>query len=149
MSLEIQGGGGGIGVGDVTFNDSEPTLIVKSGAKPQEGDTVYATENTYDIDFQVTIPHTEFLGAGPQATADLYGGYIATLAAEPYTYGVTYGQDVNASGNLVDTLFVIVGDPTGRFLTQVSVPLRSANTPATFAKLQAAATAAAALATGG
>lgn len=147
MSLEIQGGGGGIGVGDVKFNDSEPTLIVKSGAKPLAGDTIYATELTYDIDFQITIPHTEFLGQGPQATANLYGGYIQQIASEAYTYGVSYGQDVNASGNLVDTLFVIVGDPTGRFTTEVSIPLRSANTPATFAKLQAAANAASALAT--
>lgn len=149
MSLEIQGGGGGIGVGTVTLTGSEPSLLVQSGTKAVAATTVYATDDLYGVDFQVTIPQTEFLGQGPKATADLYGGYIQQIGGEPYTAGISYGQDVNAAGNLVDTLFVTVQDTTGAFTTQASVPLRSANTPAQLAKLSAVAAQLNALAAGG
>lgn len=140
MTVELQDGGDIVGPGGVKFIGSEPALLVQSGPKAVDATTVYATDLKYGIDFQVTIPQTEFLGQGPTATAELYASYIEVIAALPATVAVYYGQDVNAAGNLIDVLFVIVGDPTQEFTTTVSVPLRTANTPGAFVKIAAATT---------
>lgn len=140
MAVEPQGSGGTGGPGGVTLTGSEPSLLVQSGTKAVDATTVFATDTIYGIDFQVTVPQTEFLGAGPEATAELYASYIQQVAALPAVVAAYYGQDVNAAGNLVDSLFVVVGDPTQAFTTTVSVPIVNSNTPASFAKIAAAAT---------
>ena len=140
MAVEPQGSGGTGGPGGVHFIGSEPSLLVQSGTKAVDATTVYAEDTIYGISFQVTIPQTEFLGQGPLSTAELYASYIQQVAALPAAVAVYYGQDVNAAGNLVDALFVVVGDPTQQFTTTVSVPIVSSNTPAAFAKIAVATT---------
>lgn len=131
------GGGGGPAVGTVTATGSFATLLVQGGSQAVEAITVFATETVYGVSFQVTLPLTKFQKEGALVTAELYGGYIQQIASEDYVYGISFGQDVDASGNLVDMLFVTVGDPTGQFLGNVDIPLLSANAPGSFTKLLA------------
>jgi hypothetical protein len=126
------GGGGGPAVGGVQAVGTAPALLVQSGTQAVEAITVYALDTVYGINFAVTISLTEFNGKGPLVTAEEYAGYIQQIASEDYVYGISYGQDVDASGNLVDMLFVTVGDPSGQFLGNVDVVLANANSTKTF-----------------
>jgi len=126
------GGGGGPAVGTVIGVGTNPALLVKGGSQAVEAITVYAQETTYGVYFSVTIPMTEFNTKGPLVTAEIYGGYIQEIASQDYVFGISYGQDVDASGNLVDMLFVTVGDPSGQFLGNVDVVLENANSTKTF-----------------
>ena len=114
---------------------TSPALLVQSGTQAVEAITTYVTETVYGISFQVTLPTTLFQKEGPLVTAEVYAGYIQQIASEDYTYGIAYGQDVDASGNLVDMLFVTVGDPSGLFLANVDIPLATANSTGSFDKL--------------
>ena len=129
------GGGGGPAVGGVKAVGTSPALLVQSGTQAVEAITVYALDTVYGINFAVTISLQEFNGKGPLVTAEEYAGYIQQIASEDYTYGIAYGQDVDASGNLVDMLFVTVGDPSGLFLANVDIPLATANSTGSFDKL--------------
>jgi hypothetical protein len=95
-------------------------------------------ELVYDVVFSFTIPLVEWQADGTKYWAELYAGWVQAMGADDDVVGMYYAQDVNASGNLVDTMFVVVGTADGLNTTTVSIALSQLGGTAAFGKVHAA-----------
>lgn len=115
-----------------------PSILVQGGTKVVDAMSITVEDQLYGVTFTFTIPRTEWAGSGTQNWASLYTTWVNALAAHDYVQGLSYTQDVNASGNLVDMLVVTVGTPDNENIADVEIELSKANSPASFGALQAA-----------
>lgn len=137
MLGQISDGSGGP-AGTYTVIGSNPTIQVYAGNKTRPANQVFAYENVYGVTYGFTVDRATFMGAGPDALAGLYAGYIQAIGGIAYVQGIAYAPDVNQSGLLTDFLFITVGTDDGAWANDVEIPLAQANAVATFTKLDAA-----------
>lgn len=109
-----------------------PDLLIQSATRVVNAQTIIARELIYGVTFQFTIPMTEYMGEGPQAAAGLRAGWIEAMAQHTHVTGLTYTQDVNSSGALVDQMIVTVGTSDLANTAELTYPLEQLNTPAAF-----------------
>lgn len=128
-------GSGGPVNGDYVVTGQEPDILVMSGNRVVSAETIYARETTFGIDFQFTIPMTEYMGSGPQAAAGLRASWLQTIGNHDHVTGVYVTQDVNAQNLLRDYVFVTVGTDDGLQTATTRILLDNANTPAAFQQI--------------
>lgn len=134
MALEPDPSGGGGTVGAVSFRVTYqlPDLLVLSGGRVVDAMTIGVHENKYGLDFQFTIPKTEWQGEGTRVAAFDYTSYIQEVAAADHVVAIAYAQDVDASGNLRDVLYVTVATSATDQQAVAVVPFSTLNTPRAF-----------------
>jgi len=135
MVLPVDDGGGGANPGDFTVLGQYPDLLVQSATRVVNAQTIIAKDDLYGISFQFTIPMTEYMGAGPEASAGLRAGWIEAMAQHQHVIGMAYTQDVNAAGTLVDQMIITVGTPDGEQAADLTIPLSALNNPSSFQKV--------------
>jgi hypothetical protein len=135
MVLPVDDGGGGASPGDFTVLGQYPDLLVQSATRVVNAQTIIAKDDLYGISFQFTIPMTEYMGAGPEASAGLRAGWIEAMAQHDHVIGMAYTQDVNAAGTLVDQMIITVGTPDGEQAADLTIPLSALNSPSSFQKV--------------
>lgn len=135
MALPVEVDGGGAAPGSFTVLGQYPDLLVQSATRVVNAQTIVARENIYGVSFQFTIPMTEYMGEGPDAAAGLRAGWIQAMAAHDHVVGMTYTQDVNAAGTLVDQMVITVGTPDGENTADLTIPLAQLNAPGSFQKV--------------
>lgn len=139
MTVELQDSAGAAAVpGSFKVVGQRPNILIQGGSQVVEAMTIDVQETLYGIFFSFTIPRTQWAGDGTQAEANFYTSTVQAIAAAPEVIAVSYAQDVNAAGALIDTLIVTVETPDGLNTAVVTLPLLTANTPASFAKIAAA-----------
>lgn len=131
-------GGGGAAVGTFKVLGQHETPLIQGANTVVNGMQLTVQENTYGVVFSFTIPFSEWQADGTQYWAELYAGWVQAMGADEDVVGMYYAQDVNASGNLVDTMFVTVGTPDGLNTATVPIALAKLNAPASFGKVHAA-----------
>lgn len=109
MALQPVGGGGGAAAGTYTVLYQRPDILVLGVNNVVEAITVTVRENTYGIIFAFTRSRLSWEGGAVQAAASFFSGNIQALAAYQNVVGISYTQDTNASGNLIDQLIITVG----------------------------------------
>lgn len=135
MALPVEPDGGGAAPGSFTVLNQYPDLLSQSATRVVNAETIVARENIYGVTYQFTIPMTEYMGAGPDASAGLRAGWIQAMAAHQHVVGMSYTQDLNQAGALVDQMIVAVGTPDGENTAELVLPLASLNAPASFQKV--------------
>lgn len=131
-------GGGGAAAGTFKVLGQHETPLIQGANTVVNGMQLTVQELTYGVVFSFTIPLAEWAADGTQYWAELYAGWVQAMGADDDVVGMYYAQDVNASGNLVDTMFVTVGTADGLNTATVPIPLSQLNTPASFGKVHAA-----------
>lgn len=138
MPIDVHDDGGGAdAAGGYRVISSHADLYVR-GQNVQPAQTVQAEATRYGIVFGFTVPRdgpTGFYGGGVQAAAGLRASWIDAMAIDRYVLGMAWSQDTNASGDLIDVMDVTVGDPSGEFQTQVTIPLEKLNAVSSFQKV--------------
>ena len=127
-----QPGDGGPITSQFQVVSQEPDILVQVGNKVIPAETIYARELTFGIEYQFTIPLTEYMGEGPQAAAGLRAEWLQTLGNHEHVVGLYVTQDVNAQNLLRDFVFITVGTDDLQNTTQIRVLLDNANNPGTF-----------------
>jgi hypothetical protein len=139
MALSTEGSGepgdGGPVTGDYEVTGQEPDILVMSGNRVVQAETIYARELTFGIDFQFTIPRDEYMGAGPQASAGLRASWLQAIGNHPNVTAVYVTQDVNPQNLLRDYVFVTVGTPDTLQQAQTRILLDNANKPGAFQQI--------------
>jgi len=130
----IDGGGGPV-TGDYIVTSQEPDILVYQGNRVVQAQTIFARETTFGIDFQFTIPQTEYMGAGPQASAGLRASWLQTIGNHDHVVAVYVTQDLNPQNLLRDYVFVTVGTDDGLQTAQTRILLDNANTPGAFQQI--------------
>lgn len=125
-------GDGGPITSQFTVVSQEPDILVQTGNKVVQAETIYARELTFGIDYQFTIPLTTYMGEGPEAAAGLRAEWLQTLGNHEHVVGLYVTQDVNAQNLLRDYVFITVGTDDLQNTTQIRVLLDNANNPGTF-----------------
>lgn len=125
-------GDGGPITRQFSVTGQEPDILVQAGNKVVQAETIYAREDTFGIDYQFTIPLTEYMGSGPAAAAGLRAEWLQTLGNHEHVVGLYVTQDVNAQNLLRDYVFITVGTDDLENTTLVRVLLDNANNPGTF-----------------
>lgn len=131
-------GGGGAAQGTFKVLGQHETPLVQGASTVVSGMQITVQELVYDVVFSFTIPLAEWQADGTKYWAELYSGWVQAMGADADVVGMYYAQDVNASGNLVDTMFVTVGTADGLNTTTVSIPLAQLGGTAAFGKVHAA-----------
>lgn len=119
--------------GEYTVIGQSPTVKVIAGNQVIDAMTITVAEQLYGLDFSFTLPRSEWQGAGTAVLALDYTSWSQQLAAHQHVLGMTYAEDTNASGLLIDVWFVTVGTDDGVQTAQVTVPFSALNTPRAFA----------------
>jgi hypothetical protein len=131
-------GGGGAAAGTFKVLGQHETPLIQGANTVVNGMQITVQENTYAVVFSFTIPYAEWQADGTRYWAELYAGWVQAMGADDDVVGMYYAQDVNASGNLIDTMFVTVGTPDGLNTATVQIALANLNTEASFGKVHAA-----------
>lgn len=124
MALQPAEGGGGIS-GKYQILYQRPDILVVGVNNVQDAVTVTAQDGEYGIVFSFTRSRQSWEGGAVQAAASFYAGQIQAMAGHPNVVGMTYTQDTNASGNLVDQMVVTVGSPDGSQEASFTWPLET------------------------
>jgi hypothetical protein len=139
VALEkLDGGGGGGAPGSFEVIGQRADVLVRSATSVVDAMTITVQENTYGVIFSFTISRQEWQGLGTQGAAALYASWVQEIGGLPEVVGMTYSQDVNASGLLRDVIVISVATPDGRHETDLSWPLSSLNSQGAFAAISAA-----------
>lgn len=141
MPLEAGGalsGGGGAAQGTFKVLGQHETPLIQGANTVVNGMEITVQELTYGVVFSFTIPFAEWQADGTQYWAELYSGWVQAMGQDDDVVGMYYAQDVNASGNLVDTMFVTVGTANGLNTATVPIPLAQLNTTGAFGKVHGA-----------
>lgn len=125
-------GDGGPITSQFQVTGQEPDIIVQTGNRVKQAETIYARELTFGIEYQFTIPLDEYMGSGPDAAAGLRAEWLQTLGNHEHVVGLYVTQDVNAQNLLRDYVFITVGTDDLENTAQVRVLLDNANNPRTF-----------------
>ena len=131
-------GDGGPITNTFQVTNQEPDILVRAGNKVVQAETIYARELTFGIEYQFTIPLTEYMGSGPTAAAGLRAGWLQTLGNHDHVVGLYVTQDTNPQNLLRDYVFITVGTDDLENTTVVRVLLDNANDPGTFTKIDEA-----------
>lgn len=138
MPLDNSIGGSGAAPGSYTILAQNSAALVQGNGNVIDAVTLQATENTFGVWFQVTVTRAQWneaagiaaAGAGsPGAgTAALqlvseYAALIQALAGLPPVTAMSYQQNTNAQGLLIDQLLVTVSNADGSSNIDVTVPL--------------------------
>lgn len=124
MALQPAEGGGGIaGVYRILYQ--RPDILVIGVNNVQDAVTVTAQDLLYGIVFSFTRSRQSWEGGAVQAAASFYAGQIQAIAQHPNVVGLSYTQDTNASGNLVDQMIVTVGSADGTQEASFTWPLET------------------------
>jgi len=138
MPLDNNIGGSGAAAGSYTILAQNSAALVQGNGDVIDAVTLQATENTYGVWFQVTVTRAAWnqaagiaaAGAGsPGAgTAALqlvseYAALIQALAGLAPVTAMSYQQNTNSQGLLVDQLLVTVSSADGLSNIDVTVPL--------------------------
>lgn len=126
-------GGSGAASGNFHVVGQQPTILVQGANTVVDAMTITVTELLYGVTFSFTVPLTvwnlSLTSTADESVASLasqYAAAVEVLGAYEYTTAISYAQDVNAAGLLIDVLIVTVGTPDGTQATNVTVPLLSA-----------------------
>jgi hypothetical protein len=122
-------------VRDVTSRD---TILVQAGGKVVDAATISATDGVYGINFEFTLPKTDWRAEIIKVSASNYASYIQTIAKHDHVIAAYYAPDTNEAGLLIDTLIVIVGTAGEESTAEVEIPFSMLNTPKAFARIDAA-----------
>jgi hypothetical protein len=136
VALEPVGGGGG-GGGSYKILYQKPDILVIGVNNVQDAVTVTAQDGVYGIVFSFTRSVKSWEGGAVQAAASFYSGGIQALAAYQHVQGISYTQDTNASGNLVDQLIITVGTDDGNQEASFVWPLETIDGQGVYAKADA------------
>lgn len=137
MALEPVGGGGGEASGSYRILQQRPDILVLGVSNVQDAVTVTAEEQTYGIVFSFTRSRSSWEGGAVQAAASFFAGNIRALAEYRHVQGISYTQDTNASGNLIDQLIITVGTDDGEQEASFVWPLETIDSQAVYAKADA------------
>ena len=140
MPLDNQLGGAGPSPGTVTNVSSAPTLIIKPGGSTTDGHIVYFTETTYGVSAAFTVDDLLFTAQGVQSLADEYAAAIQVIGEQTPVIAISYAQDLNAAGDLIDVLIVTVQSTSGNSTDNVEIPLLQSNQNSQVNKVLAAGT---------
>lgn len=124
MALQPAEGGGGIS-GKYRILYQRPDILVVGVNNVQDAVTVTAQDGVYGIVFSFTRSRQSWEGGAVQAAASFYAGQIQAMAQHPHVVGLSYTQDTNASGNLVDQMVVTVGSDDGSQEASFTWPLET------------------------
>jgi hypothetical protein len=83
----------------------------------------YVTTAPSGVTFPVRVADSQYSAAQVDALASQYSDAIENLMGEPNIAAIYYEQDVNAAGNLVDTLVFVVTSDNGELTKEVREPL--------------------------
>lgn len=136
MALQPAEGGGGVS-GGYRILSQRPDLLVTGGNNVQDAVTVTAQDKVYGIAFSFTRSTKSWEGGAVQAAASFYAGAIQGLAGHPHVQGMAYTQDVNAAGNLIDSMEITVGTDDGEQAASFTWPLETLDGTAVYAKADA------------
>jgi hypothetical protein len=131
-------GGGGAAQGTFKVLGQHETPLIQGANTVVNGMQITVQELVYSVVFSFTIPLTEWQADGTKYWAELYAGWVQAMGADDDVVGMYYAQDVNASGNLIDTMFVTVGTADGLNTATVQIALANLGAPASFGKVHAA-----------
>lgn len=139
MPLDNSLGGAGATPGSFVVVGQSPTILVQGANTVVDAMTITVTEQIYGVTFSFTVPltvwklsQTSTAQEGVASLASQYAAAVQVIGEYANTVAISYAQDVNAAGLLVDVLIVTVGTPDGTQTTNVTVPLLTAGTPAGF-----------------
>lgn len=135
MALTPDPGGEGAPPAVGKVDGQEPDLLVLSAGKVVNAQTIHAHDLIYGVAFSFTIPMTEYMGEGPDAAAGLRAEWIQAMAQHEHVVALTYTQDANRAGGLVDEIIVTVGTPDESSTADVAIPLAQLNTPGAFQRV--------------
>jgi len=136
MALEPVDGGDGSG-GSYKILAQRPDILVVGVNNVQDAVTVTAQDGIYGVVFSFTRSVKSWEGGAVQAAASFYSGGIQALAAYRHVQGISYTQDTNASGNLIDQLVITVGDDSGDNEASFVWPLETIDGTGVYAKADA------------
>lgn len=132
------GQGTGAAPGSYQVLGQHSTVIVRGDGTAVDAVTIAAQEKMFDVWFQVTVTRADWneaagiaaAGAGSTgatgAATQIIGqaaGLIQALGILAPVVAISYQQNTNARGLLVDQLLVTVTDPAGESAVDVAVPL--------------------------
>src|SRR5690242_13034247 len=126
MALAPVDGGSGGSTGAYHIDNQRDDLLV-NGAIVKDAVTVTAHDTIYGISFSFTRAKDTWEGGAVQAAASFYAGNIQAVAGSPHVIGMVYTQDVNGSGNLIDSMEVHVGTDDGANDVSFVWPLETIN----------------------
>jgi hypothetical protein len=138
MPIEAGEGGAAGTSGAVRDVRSRDTILVQSGGNVVDAATISAVDGIYGIYFEFTIPKTQWQAQIIQVSASDYASYIQQIGQHDHVTAAFYASDTNAAGLLVDTLVVVVETDDGESSAEVIIPFSMLNTPAAFARIDAA-----------
>lgn len=137
MVLSTEGSGPGTGPGgkDYAIVTQEPNVLNQAGGKVVDAVTVYAVETTYDVGYTFTVATTTWQGQIFDVYAADVASWVKVIAEHPHVVGLYGAQDTDTNGLLQDYLFVTVGIDGTDSTALARIPLKNANTPAAFKKI--------------
>jgi hypothetical protein len=101
---------------------SRDTILVKADGTVVDAATISATDAVYLIDFEFTLPKTNWQTSVIQVSASDHAAVIQTIAAHDHVTAAWYAPDTNKAGVLIDTLVAVVESNSGNSDTQVEIP---------------------------
>lgn len=138
MPLDNNIGGAGATPGSATILGQNSTALVQGNGNVVDAVQLAALVNTVGVWFQVTVTRAAWNEAAGVVAAGAGGAGVSTTAGEllseyaalieafallaPVT-AISYQQNTNAQGLLVDQLLVTVSSPDGTSNIDVTVPL--------------------------
>lgn len=134
MPLPAVGGESGVG-GSYKILYQRPDILIVGVNNVQDAVTVTAQDAIYGVVFSFTRSKASWEGGAVQAAASFYAGMIQQMAQYQHVVGLTYTQDTNASGNLVDQIAVTVGSDDGTQESTFVWPLETIGEGPAFAKV--------------
>jgi hypothetical protein len=136
VALEPVGDSGGVG-GAYKILYQRPDILVVGVNNVQDAVTVTAQDGVYGVVFSFTRSTKSWEGGLVQVAASFYAGMIQAMAGHAHVFGLTYTQDTNASGNLVDQIAVTVASDDGNQEATFVWPLETIGETAALTKADA------------
>lgn len=134
MPLDDGLGGAGAAPGSFKVVSQSPTILVQGASSVVDAMTITINVLTVQVIASFTVPRSVWLLSqtstaqeGVPALASQYAAYIEALGMQQAVVGISYAQDVNAAGFLVDVLIVTVATPDGAQTAIATVPFNPAS----------------------
>ena len=150
MALAPVGGGPGAQPGSYTVVGQRPDSLVGVDGTVVDAETIQATDDTFGVWFQVTVPTTVYaageqqaaagggtpgLATGAQVVIANYAAFINSLGEMDEVTDMFYLQGISSRGLFIDQLVVEVGTPDLTQTAEVVVKLDPNNLAAAKAQV--------------
>lgn len=122
MVLPVGDGGAPDTSGAVKNVKSRDTILVKADGAVVDAATISATDAVYLIDFEFTLPKTDWQTQIIKVSASDKAAVIQTIAQHDHVTALWYAPDTNAAGVFIDTMVAVVASTSGASDTQVEIP---------------------------